>query len=156
MPVSPPTIDRTLGAYLAYQGVSQFACSETQKFGHVTYFGMGTAVGISMESYETYVEIPDDLVPFEQRPWMKAAEIVDATLDELRSKTIRYGRINIANGDMVGHAGDLHAAVAAMTVTDLALGRLLQELVFGGVAFDHDDHGNCEEMYERNKRRANL
>ena len=70
--VVPPAIDRTLGEYLAKNGVTQFAISETQKYGHVTYFWNGNRSGKFDEATETYVEIPSDVVPFEQRPWMKA------------------------------------------------------------------------------------
>ncbi|MEE2788084.1 MAG: 2,3-bisphosphoglycerate-independent phosphoglycerate mutase [Myxococcota bacterium] len=151
--VAPPAIDRTLGGYLAYQGVTQFACSETQKYGHVTYFWNGNRSGYFDESVERYVEIPSDLVPFEERPWMKASEIVDATLDALKTTPFQFGRINIANGDMVGHTGDVHAAITAMAVTDLVLGRLLRGVRdAGGLALVTADHGNCEEMFERDKK----
>ena len=84
----------------------------------------GNRSGYFDESVERYVEVPSDLVPFEQRPWMKAAEIVDVTLDALKTTPFKFGRINIANGDMVGHE-DVDAAITAMAVTDLMLGRLL-------------------------------
>ncbi|HAW87035.1 MAG TPA: 2,3-bisphosphoglycerate-independent phosphoglycerate mutase, partial [Spirochaetaceae bacterium] len=72
--VSPPAIDRTMGEYLAGAGVPMLAISETQKFGHVTYFFNGNRSGKFDERLEDYVEIPSDLLPFEQRPWMKCAE----------------------------------------------------------------------------------
>ena len=84
--VAPPAIDRTLGEYLARNGITQLACSETQKYGHVTYFWNGNRGGMFDEAIETYVEVPSDRVPFEQRPWMKAAEITDAVIDELRDR----------------------------------------------------------------------
>ena len=150
--VAPPQIDRTLGAYLAQNGVSQFACSETQKFGHVTYFWNGNRSGYFDESVESYQEIPSDAVEFSERPWMKAAEIVDATLAALRTGTYRHARINIANGDMVGHTGDFNAAVMACEVVDMSLNRLLKGLdSMGGVALVTADHGNCEQMYELDK-----
>ena len=153
--VAPPSIDRTLGAYLAYNGVSQFACSETQKFGHVTYFWNGNRSGYFDESVERYVEIPSDVVDFSERPWMKAAEIVDATLTGLREGNVRHARINIANGDMVGHTGNFQAAVMACEVVDLSLGRLLKGLEsMGGVALVTADHGNCEQMFEYTKAGA--
>ena len=74
------------------------------------------------EVYEEYVEVPSDLVPFEQRPWMKAAEITDATLAALQRGGLRHGRINYANGDMVGHTGNLDASVIAVEAVDLSLG----------------------------------
>jgi 2,3-bisphosphoglycerate-independent phosphoglycerate mutase len=152
--VQPPAIDRTMGEFLARNGVTQFACSETQKYGHVTYFWNGNRSGQFDGDVETYVEIASDRVPFEQRPWMKAAEIVDATTLALR-EGVRHARINLANGDMVGHTGDLEAAIVAMSAVDLTLGRLLRAVEkAGGVALVTADHGNCEEMIERDKKGA--
>lgn len=151
--VRPPHIDRTLGAHLAYNGISQFACSETQKFGHMTYFWNGNRSGYFDESLERYEEIPSDTVEFSQRPWMKAAEIVDATLGALKSGQYQHARINLANGDMVGHTGHFDAAVMACEVVDMTLGRLLNGLEqMGGTALITADHGNCEQMYETDKK----
>ena len=150
--VEPPAIDRTLGEHLARNGVTQFACSETQKFGHVTYFWNGNRSGRFDDRRELYVEIPSDSVPFEQRPWMKAAEIVDATLAALRTGGIRHARINFANGDMVGHTGDLRASILAVEALDLSLGRLLAGIgKLGGVALVTADHGNADEMFQHAK-----
>jgi len=149
--VQPPAISRTLGEHLARNGVTQYACSETQKFGHVTYFWNGNRSGFFDESLERYQEIPSDLIPFEQRPWMKSAEIVDATQAALRSG-VRSARINFANGDMVGHTGDRRAAILAVEAVDLALARLLKTVKeLGGVALITADHGNADEMYARKK-----
>ncbi len=151
--VDPPAIERTMGEYLARMGVPQFACAETQKFGHVTYFWNGNRSGRFSEENEQYVEVPSDLVPFEQRPWMKAAEVTDATVEALRSGRFRFLRINFANGDMVGHTGQREAAILAVQSVDLALSRLLQALkAAGGVALITADHGNADEMYERDKK----
>jgi len=151
--VSPPSIDRTLGAHLAYNGVTQFACSETQKYGHVTFFWNGNKSGYFDESIELYQEIPSDKVEFWERPWMKAAEIVDATLSALRTGSYRHARINIANGDMVGHTGNFQASVMACEAVDLSLNRFLKGIEeIGGVAIVTADHGNCEQMYETDKK----
>src|SRR5690606_9236231 len=112
--VAPPAIDRTLGEYLASAGVAQYACSETQKYGHVTYFWNGNRSGRFDERLEEYVEIPSDTLPFEERPWMKAAEITDATIAALLRGDARALRINYANGDMVGHTGVRDAAILAV------------------------------------------
>ncbi|MCA9543521.1 MAG: 2,3-bisphosphoglycerate-independent phosphoglycerate mutase, partial [Myxococcales bacterium] len=150
--VAPPKIERTLGEHLARNGISQFACSETQKFGHVTYFWNGNRSG-KFDERETYLEIPSDLVPFEQRPWMKAAEIADATLKALPD--FRHLRINFANGDMVGHTGHLQAAIQAVEAVDLQLDRLLRAVkAHRGVALITADHGNADEMFMRDKKGA--
>ncbi len=147
--VAPPAIDRTLGEYLARAGIPQLAISETQKFGHVTYFWNGNRSGAFDDATETWVEIPSDLRPFEERPWMKAAEITDRLIDELRTGRHRHARVNYANGDMVGHTGHRDAAVQAVEAVDLQLGRLLPEIeALGGALIVTADHGNADCMFE--------
>jgi 2,3-bisphosphoglycerate-independent phosphoglycerate mutase len=151
--VAPPVIDCTLGEYLVRNRISQLACSETQKFGHVTYFWNGNRSGMFDAKYEKYVEVPSDRVPFEQRPWMKAAEITDVILDELRAGKLRHGRFNYANGDMVGHTGKLDAAVLAVETVDLCLARLLPVIASSkGALIVTADHGNADEMFERDSK----
>ncbi len=153
--VSPPEIDRTLSAYLSAEGVSQLACSETQKFGHVTYFWNGNR-SQPFEG-ESWFEVPSDNLPFEERPWMKAAEITDRVIDELRTGRYRHARLNYANGDMVGHTGALRSAVMAVEAVDLSLSRLLPVIAeLGGVAIVTADHGNADEMIEHDKKTGAL
>jgi len=151
--VVPPAIDRTLGEYLAKNGIAQYAISETQKYGHVTYFWNGNRSGKFDDATETYVEIPSDVVPFEQRPWMKCAEITDTLIDAVKSGNYRYLRVNYANGDMVGHTGNFEAAVTAMQALDLQLARLVPVVLeAGGVVMITADHGNADEMFELDKK----
>ncbi|TVR45007.1 MAG: 2,3-bisphosphoglycerate-independent phosphoglycerate mutase [Planctomycetota bacterium] len=150
--VTPPAIDRTLSDHLAANGVFQMACSETQKYGHVTYFWNGNKSGYIDQAQEIYVEIPSDNVPFEQRPWMKAAEVTDATIKLLREHPQAFCRINLANGDMVGHSGSFEAARMSVEAVDLCLGRLLPVIEeLGGIALITADHGNADEMVEIDK-----
>ena len=150
--VSPPVIEQTLGEYLARNGVTQLAISETQKFGHVTYFWNGNRSGKFDDARETYIEIRSDNVPFEQRPWMKAAEITDALITELQGGTFRHARLNYANGDMVGHTGSLDAAIIAVEVVDLQLARLLPVIErLEGALIVTADHGNADEMFEKER-----
>ena len=151
--VFPPAIDATLGEHLAVAGLRQLAISETQKFGHVTYFWNGNRTEPFDRKTETYVEVPSDTLPFEERPWMKAAEITDRLIAELRAGSYRHARVNYANGDMVGHTGVREAAIQAVEAVDLCLGRLLPVIVeLGGVAIVTADHGNADEMYEIDKK----
>jgi 2,3-bisphosphoglycerate-independent phosphoglycerate mutase len=151
--VAPPAIDATLGERLAAGGVTQLAISETQKFGHVTYFWNGNRTEPFDPRTETYVEIPSDTLPFEQRPWMKAAEITDRLIAELETGKHRHARVNYANGDMVGHTGVRDAAILAVEAVDLCLGRLLPVIRdMGGAAIVTADHGNADEMYEHDKK----
>ncbi len=153
--VSPPTIDRTMGEFLARNGIAQLACSETQKYGHVTYFWNGNRGGMFDASCETYIEVPSDRVPFQQRPWMKAAEITDAVIEALRARPYPFVRLNYANGDMVGHTTFRDATIYAVEAVDLSLGRLLAVVEeMKGIALVTADHGNADEMYERDKSGA--
>ncbi len=150
--VTPPAIDRTVGEYLAHAGVRQLAISETQKFGHVTYFFNGNRSGKFDEQLETYIEIPSDRVPFEQRPWMKAAEITDTVVDAIRGRQYDFIRLNYPNGDMVGHTGVYQAAEIAVSCVDLCLGRVIEAVkAVGGILVVSADHGNADDMVEREK-----
>ncbi|MBR6916413.1 MAG: 2,3-bisphosphoglycerate-independent phosphoglycerate mutase, partial [Clostridia bacterium] len=151
--VNPPEITNTMGEYLTESGLSIFAISETQKYGHVTYFWNGNRSGKFSDELEEYVEIPSDVVPFEQRPWMKCAEIADRVIEALRSGKYDCIRVNFPNGDMVGHTGSLDATVCAMEALDLQLGRILPVVdEVGGVAIVTADHGNADEMAEIDKK----
>ncbi len=154
--VEPPNIDRTLSEYLCASGVRSYAVSETQKFGHVTYFWNGNRSGYINENLERYEEIPSDLVPFDQRPWMKAAEITDRVIAAIERGEEKFIRANLANGDMVGHTGNLEAARIAMETVDLCLGRILTALQKAqGVAVICADHGNADCMWtEKNGTRV--
>jgi 2,3-bisphosphoglycerate-independent phosphoglycerate mutase len=151
--VVPPAIDRSMGELLSSTGVRQFACSETQKFGHVTYFWNGNRSGKFNADLETYVEIPSDRVSFSERPWMKCAEITDETIKHMREGGFQVGRINYANGDMVGHTGDFQAAYVSNVAVDLQLGRLIETAKeTNTILIVTADHGNADEMYERDKK----
>ena len=151
--VSPPEITNTMSEYMANTGIPVLAISETQKYGHVTYFWNGNKSGKFDEALETYIEIPSDVVPFEQRPWMKCAEITDQLIECLKSGKYQYLRVNFPNGDMVGHTGSLAATRCSMEALDLQLGRILPVLdSLGGVALITADHGNADEMYEMDKK----
>ena len=146
--VEPPAIDQTLGEYLCGSGISSLAVSETQKFGHVTYFWNGNKSGKIDADLEEYEEIPSDRVTFEQRPWMKAAEITDVAIEAIKGGRTKFIRLNLANGDMVGHTGDPAAVRIAVESVDLCLRRLLRALEkVGGVAMITADHGNADCMW---------
>ena len=148
--VSPPFIKNTLGENLSKEGIKQYAISETQKFGHVTYFWNGN--NSSKFKGETYVEVPSDNLPFEQRPWMQCAQITDKLIDALKSGEYKFLRTNFPNGDMVGHTGSFDAAVIGVESVDLCLARILPVVdQMNGVAIITADHGNADEMYETKK-----
>ncbi len=150
--VSPPAIDRTMAEYLCATGKKQFSISETQKFGHVTYFFNGNKSGKFDDKLEDYVEIPSDIVPFEERPWMKCADITDRVIKEIESGKWDLIKLNFPNGDMVGHTGVYEAVVCSMEAMDLQIGRLKAAIEkAGGVMVVTADHGNADDMYEHAK-----
>ena len=150
--VSPPAIDRTMAEYLCASGMKQFSISETQKFGHVTYFFNGNKSGKFDDRLEEYVEIPSDIVPFEERPWMKCADITDRVIKEIESGKWDLIKLNYPNGDMVGHTGVYEAVVCSMEAMDLQLGRMKAAVEkAGGVMVITADHGNADDMYEHAK-----
>jgi 2,3-bisphosphoglycerate-independent phosphoglycerate mutase len=155
--VDPPGIDRTLGEYLVKAGFKQLAISETQKFGHVTYFFNGNRSGKFDDSLEDYIEVPSDIIPFEQRPWMKAAEITDKVVEAIESGGYRFIRLNYANGDMVGHTGIVEAVEIAVETVDLCLTRLVDAVRKArGILVVTADHGNSDDMYEHNKNTGEI
>jgi 2,3-bisphosphoglycerate-independent phosphoglycerate mutase len=146
--VSPPQIEGAVGAYMCANGISSFAISETQKYGHVTYFWNGNRSGYINEKLETYLEIPSDKIRFDQAPKMKASEITDKTIELLKSGKYKFGRLNFPNGDMVGHTGIPEAIIIAVEVVDAGVAKLLGVIrELNGIAVILADHGNADEMF---------
>jgi 2,3-bisphosphoglycerate-independent phosphoglycerate mutase len=156
--VAPPAIDRTMSEFLCASGLRSFAISETQKFGHVTYFWNGNRSGYIDKTLETYIEIPSDNVEFNKTPAMKIREITNKTIELLRSGDYDWGRLNFPNPDMVGHTGDLMATIEAIRVLEECVGRLLDVIEeLGGALVFTADHGNADIMYtEKNGVRTPL
>ncbi len=151
--VEPPKIRYTLSEQLVKQNIRSYAVSETQKYGHVTYFWNGNRSEKFDDDLEVWEEVPSDRVSFDERPWMKAAEVTDKVIEAIRSEKYAFIRCNYPNGDMVGHTGNLDATIIGVEAVDLGLSRLLP------VIKEHDcvlivtaDHGNADEMLEKNKK----
>lgn len=150
--VVPPQIEGTISEYLCGSGVTSYAISETQKFGHVTYFWNGNKSGYVDETLEKFDEIRSDDVPFQQRPWMKAAEITDAVMAAVKSGKYKFIRLNYANGDMVGHTGSAPAVRIAVEAVDLCLARLLPVIQAAkGALVITADHGNADLLFTEKK-----
>lgn len=151
--VNPPEITNTMGEYMADTGIPVAAISETQKYGHVTYFWNGNRSGKFSDQLEVYIEKPSDVIPFEQRPWMQCAEITDAMIELIESGKYKFIRVNYPNGDMVGHTGNMDATLISVAALDLQLARLLPVIdKMHGAAIITADHGNADEMYEIDKK----
>ena len=151
--VNPPEIRNTLTELLVANGVNEFACSETQKFGHVTYFWNGNRSEKFSEELETWVEVPSDVRSFDECPWMKATEITDLVVDAIKSGKYGFIRCNYPNGDMVGHTGNLLATEIAVESVDLCLARVKKACdEYAAILCVTADHGNADQMLEKNKK----
>lgn len=143
-----PKILNTLTEQLSKYNITEYAISETQKYGHVTYFWNGNKIEKIDEKLETYDEIASDNISFDQKPEMKAKIITDKTIDAILSNKYQFIRLNYPNGDMVGHTGNYEATIKAVETVDESIGRLMD------VVKNEDDtilmiladHGNAEEM----------
>ncbi|MBR3839582.1 MAG: 2,3-bisphosphoglycerate-independent phosphoglycerate mutase [Erysipelotrichales bacterium] len=150
--VNPPKIQHTMTEYFISKGVKQYAISETQKFGHVTYFWNGNRSEKFDENMETWVEVKSDVVPFNERPWMKASEVTDLLVEAIESNEYDFLRVNYPNGDMVGHTGDFLATRIGVEAVDLNLKRVLDAAEkVNALVLITADHGNADEMYEKQK-----
>ena len=150
--VQPPVITNTLTEVLCQAGIREYAISETQKYGHVTYFWNGNRSGKVDEALEDYLEIPSDVIPFEQAPAMKSKEITEALVEAMASKKYGFLRCNYPNGDMVGHTGVMDAVVYAMECVDNGLKAILEAAdKYGYAVLITADHGNADQMTETKK-----
>ncbi|EGC03888.1 MULTISPECIES: 2,3-bisphosphoglycerate-independent phosphoglycerate mutase [Ruminococcus] len=149
--VNPPEIKETMSEILDKAGLKSYAVSETQKYGHVTYFWNGNRS--EKFASEEWKEIPSDRVSFDQRPWMKSAEITDDLIEAIKSEKFDFIRCNYPNGDMVGHTGSMDATIIGVESVDLGLTRLLKVAEeYGYTVLITADHGNADEMLEKNKK----
>ena len=149
---APPHIENTMSEYLVKNNIKSYAISETQKFGHVTYFWNGNRSEKFSDELETWVEVPSDVVPFDQRPWMKSAEVTDLLIEAIESGEYKFLRCNYPNGDMVGHTGNYEATICGMEAVDIALARVKEACdKAGAILLITADHGNADEMYQKSK-----
>ena len=155
--VQPPVITNTLTEVLCAAGIHEYALSETQKYGHVTYFWNGNRSGKVDENLEVYEEIPSDVIPFEQAPAMKSKEITEKMVENMASKKFQFLRCNYPNGDMVGHTGVMDAVVYAMECVDKGLAAILEAAdKYGYIVLITADHGNADQMTETKKGKTSV
>ena len=155
--VQPPVITNTLTEVLCKAGIHEYALSETQKYGHVTYFWNGNRSGKVDENLEVYEEIPSDVIPFEQAPAMKSKEITEHMVEAMASGKFQFLRCNYPNGDMVGHTGVMEAVVYAMECVDAGLKAILEAAdKYGYTVLITADHGNADQMTETKKGKTSV
>ena len=143
-------IKETLGEFLSKRGYTQLRIAETEKYAHVTFFFNG---GEEKEfNGESRILVPSPKVAtYDLKPEMSVYEVTDKLVDEIDKKAHDIIIVNFANGDMVGHTGDLEAAIKAMESVDKCVGKVMDKLVsVGGEAIIIADHGNCEQMIDLN------
>ena len=155
--LQPPVIKNTLTEVLCQAKVTEYAVSETQKYGHVTYFWNGNRSGKVDEALEVYEEIPSDVIPFEQAPAMKSKEITQKMVENMASGKFQFLRCNFPNGDMVGHTGVMDAVVYAMECVDNGLKAILEAAdKYGYTVLITADHGNADQMTETKKGKTSV
>ena len=146
----PPKMDNILGAQLSQLGLAQFRCAESEKAPHVTYFFNDYREQVFDGEDQVEIPSPKHVSTYDQKPEMSAYEVTDVVLDAIGSDKYDFILVNYANGDMVGHTGVLEAAVKAVEVVDECVGRLVDTVLEKrGALIVTADHGNCEQMIDR-------
>jgi 2,3-bisphosphoglycerate-independent phosphoglycerate mutase len=145
----PARPELTLASVLAERGIAQLHVAETEKYAHVTYFFNGGEEHPYEGEERRLVDSPRDVATYDEKPEMSAEAAAAAFVESWREGSFGFGVINFANADMVGHTGDIPAAVRAVETVDLCLGRVLEAVqASGGVCVVTADHGNADEMLD--------
>jgi 2,3-bisphosphoglycerate-independent phosphoglycerate mutase len=145
----PARPDVTLASHLAGLGKSQLHVAETEKYAHVTYFFNGGEEDPYEGEVRELVDSPRDVPTYDKKPEMSARAAADAFVRRWSEGGFAFGIINFANPDMVGHTGDIPAAVAAVEAVDECLGDVVRAVEeSGGALVITADHGNCDQMLE--------
>jgi 2,3-bisphosphoglycerate-independent phosphoglycerate mutase len=142
----PERIKNGLGEYVANLGLRQLRIAETEKYPHVTFFFNG-GEEISFPGEDRVLVPSPDVATYDLKPEMSAFEVTDKLLAAINGKQYDLIICNYANPDMVGHTGDLNAAIRAIETVDTCLGRVVDaQLARGGDVLITADHGNAEMM----------
>jgi 2,3-bisphosphoglycerate-independent phosphoglycerate mutase len=144
-------VKRSFGEVIADAGLTQLRCAETEKYAHVTYFFNGGREPPFPGEERKLVPSPRDVATYDQKPEMSAPEVAHTVAEAIRSGKYDFILVNLANPDMVGHTGNLDAAVKAVEVVDAGLGVLWEAVrEQKGALIVTADHGNCETMRDEN------
>lgn len=145
-------IEDNLSAVISKNELKQFKVAETTKYAHVTFFLNG-GIEKPYEGEDRFLIETIKNVPFEKVPEMRANEITDKAVEEILAQKYQFMALNYSNTDMVGHTGDLNAAIKAVKCVDHNLKRVVDAILhIGGVALIIADHGNAEEMIGKDGR----
>ena len=145
----PPKMANILGEYVSKLGLAQLRCAETEKFAHVTFFFNDYREEPFSGEDRILVESPREVQTYDQKPEMSAPAVAEAAAKAIRSNKYALVVINFANGDMVGHTGNIEAAVKACEAVDAGL-QIVAKAVdeIGGAMLVTADHGNSDQLYE--------
>jgi 2,3-bisphosphoglycerate-independent phosphoglycerate mutase len=150
----PTAISNCFGEYISNLGLKQLRIAETEKYAHVTYFLNGGRE----QPYpgEDRILVPSPKVKtYDMKPEMSAFEVTDKLEEAIRSGKYQSIICNYANGDMVGHSGNLEAAIKAIEALDICIGRVVSTMQqCGGEVIITADHGNAEQMIDRTTHQA--
>jgi len=145
---APATIQNSLGEYIASLGMTQLRLAETEKYAHVTFFFSGGREEAFTGEDRRLIPSPD-VATYDLQPEMSAEEVTDTIIDAINGGTYDLIVCNYANGDMVGHTGNLKASIKAVETIDLCLGRITAALnTTGGQCLITADHGNVEQLMD--------
>ncbi|MCO6438797.1 MAG: 2,3-bisphosphoglycerate-independent phosphoglycerate mutase [Phycisphaerae bacterium] len=145
----PSKMKDILGEYISEHGLRQFRCAETEKYPHVTFFFNDYREEPFDGEEQFLVPSPRDVSTYDQKPQMSAPEVTDVMLRRIATGVDDLLVLNFANGDMVGHTGNLQAAIKAVETVDDGVGRVVDAVLKrGGAAIVTADHGNCEQMID--------
>jgi 2,3-bisphosphoglycerate-independent phosphoglycerate mutase len=146
---SKPKVSQTLGEVVSKQEWEQLRIAETEKYAHVTYFFNGGEEKVFEGERRILVPSPREVKTYDLKPQMSAEELTDSLIKELKDNDYGLVVVNFANPDMVGHTGNLRAAISAVETIDDCLGKI-SDWVEKSKAFMivTADHGNCETMLD--------
>jgi len=145
----PPKMEHILGAYISDCGLRQFRCAETEKYAHVTYFFNDYRDEHFPGEERQIVPSQRDISTYDQKPEMSAYEVTESMIQRIAMGIDDLIVVNYANGDMVGHTGNLQAAIRAVEAVDECVGKVAEAaLARGGGLIVTADHGNCEQMID--------
>lgn len=144
-----PKVPMTLGEVVSAQNWKQLRIAETEKYAHVTYFFNGGDERVFSGEKRVLIPSPREVKTYDLKPEMSAEGVTEQLLNELQTGQYQFAVVNFANPDMVGHTGNLSAAVSALETIDRCLGKIVSWVEQSGAfAILTADHGNCEMMVD--------
>jgi 2,3-bisphosphoglycerate-independent phosphoglycerate mutase len=142
-------VKRSFGELVSEAGMTQLRCAETEKYAHVTYFFSGGREELFPGEDRELVPSPRDVATYDQKPEMSAPLVAQKVAAAVRSGKYDFVLVNLANPDMVGHTGNLEAAIKAVEAVDAGVGAIWEAVrEQKGALVITADHGNCETMID--------